>query len=216
MSNLTTFKTAGLPAVQDLAASLKESLSKSVEVGVVIAKMDKTGHWVYGANQDEIEKDSLWAINPFSFVHGYVAWGVGKLLGEKMTSMTQPLPKVDDAPPEAPRGWELQIGFAMKCISGLDENLEARFTTASVGGKRAVAELGGKVSEHIISNPDTPVAIVKLQSSHYSHDSYGKIYVPSFEVVKWVSMDGDEDSDKSPELELEPKEETTTRRRRAV
>lgn len=219
MSNLTTFKSAGLPAVQDLAKSLKDSLSKSVEVGTVIAKMDKTGHWVYGADQTEIEKDSVWAINPFSFVHGYVAWGVGKLLGEKMVSVTQPLPALEAAPPEAPRGWEQQIGFAMKCMSGIDKDLEARFTTASIGGKRAVSELGSQISEHIIKDPATPVAIVKLKSSHYSHESYGKIFVPTFEITTWVSMDDEDSAIKEPELALEDPsiaEETPARRRRAA
>jgi hypothetical protein len=37
--------------------------------------MDKTGHWVFGIDQTEIEDDSTWAVNPFSFVHGYIAWG---------------------------------------------------------------------------------------------------------------------------------------------
>ena len=220
MSNLATFKSAGLPAVQSLAQSLKDSLTQSASVGVVIVKMDKTGHWVFGANQTEIEKESLWAINPFSFVHGYVAWGVGKLLGEKMVSVTQPLPEVGEAPVESASGWEQQIGFMMKAMSGADKDMEARFTTASIGGKRAVSELGIEISNHIITDASTPVAIVKLKSSHYAHESYGKIFTPTFEIVKWVSMDNEEAEDKQESLALDGAEaeleEAPARRRRAV
>jgi hypothetical protein len=35
------------------------------------------------------------------------------------------------------------------------------------------------------------VAIVRLKKDHYAHKSYGKIYTPVFEVVEWVSMDGE-------------------------
>jgi hypothetical protein len=58
---------ANLPAVADLASAL-ESFSAGSTLGAreVYLKMDKTGHWVYGADQTEIEPDSLWAINPFS------------------------------------------------------------------------------------------------------------------------------------------------------
>ncbi len=49
----------------------------------VILKMDKGGHWIYGAEQTEVESDSTWAVNPFSFIHGYIAWGDGDVLGDQ-------------------------------------------------------------------------------------------------------------------------------------
>lgn len=58
-----------LPAVADLASALEKfSAGKSVGAREVYLKMDKTGHWVYGADQTEVEPDSLWAINPFSLL----------------------------------------------------------------------------------------------------------------------------------------------------
>jgi hypothetical protein len=62
-------------------------------VGAVILKMDKTGHWCFGSDQTEIETDSTWAVNPYSFVHGFIAWGDGAVLGEKLVPITQPLPE---------------------------------------------------------------------------------------------------------------------------
>ena len=136
MSNIVTFNNANLPAVASLSTALR-SLERDVgNAGVVLLKMDKTGHWVFGADQTEVEDDSTWAVNPFSFVHGFIAWGDGEVLGEKMVSVSQPLPELDAAPPNAKRGWETQIGMSLKCLSGEDKDMEARYTTTSVGGTR--------------------------------------------------------------------------------
>ena len=68
----STFAVANLPSVTSLSTALR-TLEKEVDAGgSVIIKMDKTGHWVFGAEQTEVEDDSSWAINPFSFVHGVI------------------------------------------------------------------------------------------------------------------------------------------------
>lgn len=223
MSNLTTFKAAGLPAVKDLAGALKANLPKLAETGSVIIKMDKTGHWVFGADQTEVEAGSEWAVNPFSFVHGYIAWGDGDVLGEKMVGISSPLPELEPAPAGAKRGWETQVGFSMKCVSGEDKDMEARFTTTSVGGKRAVQTLGAEIAAQIDKDPSKPVAIITLDKEHYVHKSYGRIYTPIFEVVEWMDMNAEE-ATAAPALEAaEPEVETVdeapaapARRRRAA
>ena len=208
---LTTFSSANLPAVSTLSSALR-ALEKDVgPSGTVILKMDKTGHWVFGADQTEVEDDALWAINPYSFVHGFIAWGDGEVLGEKMASITQPLPDMDAAPSGAKRGWEMQIGMALKCRNGEDKDMEARFTTTSVGGKKAVQALGVAIATQVDKDPTKPVPVVKLKKDHYLHKSYGRIYTPVFEVIEWVSMDGAE-AEAEPEVEAAP----AGRRRRAA
>lgn len=189
MSNAVGFANVNLPSVQSLSAALR-SLDTGVSSGSVILKMDKTGHWVFGADQTEVEDDSTWAINPFSFVHGYIAWGDGEVLGEKMTGVQHPLPELDAAPPGAKRGWETQIGMSLKCLTGEDKDMEARFTTTSVGGKKAVQALGVAIATQVEKDQSKPVAIVRLKKDHYVHKSYGRIYTPVFEIVEWASMDG--------------------------
>jgi len=208
--NLTTFSQAGLPAVSTLSTALRSIQADVGPAGIAILKMDKTGHWVFGADQTEVEDDSTWAVNPFSFVHGYIAWGDGEVLAEKMASVSQPLPEIEDAPPGAKKGWETQVGLALKCISGEDKGLEARYTTTSVGGKKAVQTLAVALAEQVEKDQSKPVAIVRLKKDHYAHKSYGKIYTPVFEVVEWVSMDG-EPTVSEPEAEAAP-----ARRRRSV
>ena len=98
MSNITTFGGANLPSVQSLSGALRSIQSEVAPGGTVILKMDKTGHWVFGADQTEVEDGSLWAANPFSFVHGYIAWGNGEVLAEKLVPVSEPLPELEPAP----------------------------------------------------------------------------------------------------------------------
>ena len=212
MSNLATFSSANLPAVSSLATSLRALEQGAGTSGVVILKMDKTGHWVFGADQTEVEDDSTWAINPFSFVHGYIAWGDGEVLGEKMTGVQHPLPELDAAPPGAKRGWETQIGMSLKCLNGEDKDMEARFTTTSVGGKKAVQALGVAIATQVEKDQTKPVAIVRLKKDHYVHKSYGRIYTPVFEIVEWASMDG---AAEAPEVAAEEPAPAGRRRRAA-
>ena len=200
------FELANLPPVSSLSVALRQ-LDKDVgPAGSVILKMDKRGDWVFGADQTEVDEGTLWAVNPFSFVHGYIAWGDGEVLGEKMVSVSHPLPEMDAAPAGAKRGWETQVGMSLKCISGPDNGLEVRYNVTSVGGKRAVQGLAVAIAQQVESDQTKPVPVVTLKRDHYTHKSYGKIYTPMFEVQEWMSMDGGKAE--------EPAEEAAPARRR--
>ena len=214
MSNLVTFAGANLPAVASLATSLRKLESAAGPAGIVILKMDRTGHWVFGADQTETQDGSHWAVNPFSFVHGFIAWGDGEVLGEKMASVSDPLPELDAAPPGAKKGWETQVGMSLKCISGEDTGMESRFTTTSVGGKRAVQELAVAIAAQVEKDQNAPVPIVTLGNEHYQHKSYGRIFTPSFGVLEWVSLTADAPS--VAETAVEAPAPAAGRRRRVV
>ena len=214
MSNIVTFKNAGLPSVATLSTALRNIESVVGSAGVVLLKMDRTGHWVYGADQTEVEESSTWAVNPFSFVHGYIAWGEGEVLGEKVVSVTEPLPELDAAPPNAKRGWEVQVGLSLKCLSGDDKDMEARFSSCSVGGKRAVQTLAMEIAAQVEKDQTKPVPVVRLKKDHYMHKSYGRIYTPVFEIVEWVGMDGQSEDDAAPAADDAPASDDAPRRRR--
>jgi len=219
MTNLVTFAGANLPAVASLATSLRSIATEVGPTGSVILKMDKTGHWVFGADQTEVEDDALWAVNPFSFVHGFIAWGDGEVLGEKMVPVAEPLPEVGPAPSAAKRGWETQVGMSLKCIKGEDAGLEVRYNVTSVGGKRAVQELAVAIATQVDADQTKPVPVVRLKKEHYQHKSYGRIYTPIFDIVEFVSMDAapDAQSDAQADGEVEAVQESTPgRRRRSV
>ena len=211
MSNIVKFGGANLPSPQSLSNALRSIEADVGPAGTVIIKMDRTGHWVYGADQTEVEKDTLWAVNPYSFVHGYIAWGTGEVLAEKMVNIAEPLPELDPPPPGASAGWQPQVGVSLKCLTGEDKGMEARFATTSVGGKRSMHALAIKVADQADKDPDKLVAVVKLLSDHYPHKTYGKIYTPVFDVVEWISIDGEGAEDVAPPTESA----NTTRRRRS-
>lgn len=209
MSNIVKFGGANLPSPQSLSTALRSIEADVGLVGTVIIKMDRTGHWVYGADQTEVEKDTLWAVNPYSFVHGYIAWGTGEVLAEKMVNIADPLPELDPPPAGAQAGWQPQVGVSLKCLTGEDKGMEVRFATTSVGGKRSMHALAIKVADQADKDPSKLVAVVKLLSDHYPHKTYGKIYTPVFDVVEWISIDGEGAED------VAPPTESTTRRRRS-
>jgi len=189
MSNLAIFSGANLP-VTAVAESLKK-LEQATPSTMVILKMDKTGHWVFGADQTEVEKGTRWAVNPFSFVHGFIAWGKGEVLGEHMAPLTEPLPEVGVPPAGAERGWEQQFGFSLKALDGDDAGMEARFSATSVGGKRSVQTLGTAIAGQVMKDQSRPVAVVELKNDHYQHKSYGRVFTPVFEIVDWLTMEGE-------------------------
>lgn len=211
MSNLTVFAAAGLPSVGELTAALRrtETLAGTSGGGIIL-KMDKTGHWVFGSDQTEVEPDSRWAINPFSFVHGYIAWGEGEVLGECMGPITAPLPEHGPVPDGCKKGWEVQIGASVKCVSGEDAGMDARYQATSVGGKKALTTLGLAIAAQVEKDPTKPVPVAVLRKEHYQHKSYGRIYTPVFEVVDWIAMDVD------PTAPVVEEEEAPRRRRRAT
>ena len=208
MSNITTFSGANLPSVKSLATALRTIETDVGGAGTVIIKMDKTGHWVFGADQTEIEDDSTWAVNPFSFVHGYIAWGDGEVLAEKMGSVSQPLPELEAAPPGAKKGWETQVGMSIKCLTGADADMEARYTTTSVGGKKAVQALAVAIATQVEKDQENPVPVVELGKEHYTHKSYGRIFTPVFKVIDWSGMDGSTATEPNLEIESEFEEDT--------
>jgi hypothetical protein len=212
MNDIVNFGNAKLPSVQNLSAALRSLEHEVGGSGMAILKMDKTGHWVFGADQTEIEEDSQWAVNPFSFVHGFIAWGDGDVLGEKMVPVADPLPEMDVAPPGAKRGWELQVGLCLKCMSSEDKGLEVTYNVTSVGGKRAVQKLALDIAAQVEKDQTKPVAIVRLKKEHYTHKSYGRIYTPILEIVSWMGLNGQ--ADEKPASEA-PADAPTRRRRSA-
>jgi hypothetical protein len=222
MSNIVAFSGANLPSVNTLKETLARVQSDVGSSGMVIIKMDKTGTWVFGADQTEVEEGSAWAVNPFSFVHGWVGWGgdktpmKGQVLGEKMCSVAQPLPEQGEVPEHCTKGWELQMGFSLKCVSGEDAGMEARYTATSVGAKKAIQALAVEIASQVDKDSTKPVPVVELKSDSYRHKTYGKIFTPVFEVKQWVGINGEKDAPPKAEEPAPAPEEGGRRRRRSA
>ena len=148
MTNLTVFSDAKLPTASTIQG-LRSLQTNSVTSGTTILKMDKTGYWVFGADSTDIDPETEWAINPNEFLHGYIAWGEGVVLGEKMVSVSQPRPELDPAPSGARKGWETQLGMSLQATNGEDVGLAVRYTATSVGGRNAIQQHANPIAEFL-------------------------------------------------------------------
>ena len=189
MTNLTVFSAAQLPTASTIQG-LRSLQTNSVASGTTILKMDKTGYWVFGADSTDIDPETEWAINPNEFLHGYIAWGEGVVLGEKMVSVSHPLPELDPAPSGARKGWETQLGMSLQALNGEDAGLAVRYTATSVGGRNAIQKIANAIADQLEADPSKPVAVVTLGKETYQHKQYGKIFTPVMTVVRWVGLDG--------------------------
>ena len=96
---------------------------------------------MFGTRRTIPEPDSLWAINPASFMWGWVCWGDGnKTLGNKLVSIGEPLPDVTQLPDKG-FPWQQEMAVDLKCVSGTDAGTEVVFKTNTEGGKGEVLRL---------------------------------------------------------------------------
>tara|TARA_R110002020_G_scaffold170207_3_gene359586 strand:+ start:2739 stop:3332 length:594 start_codon:yes stop_codon:yes gene_type:complete len=187
----------------------------SSNTGGSFMKFTKFGTWEFGVDSIEIEDGSQWAINPTSFKHGWIAWGdkshgtEGQKLGEVMVSANEPFPPQ----PEPVKGdWHEQFSFQMACVSGEDEGAQVQYGTSSSGGKKFYHSVVNAVCDQIDASVAEVVPVVTLGNDSYTHQTYGKIFNPDYEVVKFVTLDGA--AAEEPEPEPEPEPEAPKRRRR--
>lgn len=212
----------GLISREDLAKSLNNAATAMPSVGgdqqyiKMLTKGRDAGTWVYGQQETEIEADSLWAINPMSIMHGYVAWdteGGGAPIEEIMVSINRQLPaksSLRELPMSTPdkqgRSHQLeyqeQRSFQAVCISGEDEGTTVEYKQSSTGAMK----LFGKIINSLLTQVEKGEEIVPIGKwgfSTYEHKKYGEIYNPEFEIVEWRTP-----ADTSPpEAKVEAKEE---------
>ncbi len=171
------------------------------------------GDYIYGVDDNDVEEGSFWAVNPSSFVHGYQAWGDGKLLGEEVAGMQDPpiiktnLPVhtfVDsETKRETDAEWKPVRGFQLTCGSGEDDGVQCFLSGTSLGLRQAVDQLIKDIVAHMSEDSSTPVAVIELCYDSYDHKKWGKTYVPVFPIESWVDAsateiesDSDEDEEK--------------------
>jgi hypothetical protein len=212
---------AQLPAlpfdVSRMAAALLQSARESVP-SVGFLRMDKSGTWIFGIDAEEIEEDQLFAVNPSGFGHGYVCWTnetvpTAAKLGESYVPLIEPLPQNGPVPPTG-RGWEFQLGFALKGYKGTQDGVDMVYRTSSVGGKRAISmlskQVGMKLNAYDVNKKaDDIVPLVTLSSDSYPHKRYGKIFIPIINIEKWVKLPTNATQ---ADLEDTPEERKSTKR----
>ena len=212
---------SGLPAnISNMVAGLAASASTVKNTGGDLYMKFAKGDWSYGVEETAPESDSVWAINPNSFQHGWTAWGSkgrgneGANVGEKMVSATQPLPLESDLP-DVNGDWSSCIGMQLRCLNGEDAGLQVLFKSSSVGGRNAYASIIEQLVERAQAGEQKLVPVVRLESDSYKHSKYGKLFTPILKVDHWLSMSDAATPDAVTEPEPEPEPAQRTRAARA-
>lgn len=180
-------------------------------------KMSKTGDWVYGADETEVSDDSVFVIDPNSYVQGFIAWDDGELEDEVMAQAGQP--PITKADLKDGLKWDVQVGFGLVGIEGAEKGIQMLFKSSSKGGKSAISELLAKIIKRGTAGETDICPIVILENTSYKHKKYGKIFTPVLSVDDWTDgavAEVEQVDTEAPEVEVEVEKEVkpTTRKRR--
>lgn len=219
---------SNLPAkLSDLANQLADSASDVGSGPGGVYMIFNKGTWEYGAEKQEIEDDSEWAVHPEGFHHGWSCWGTEangnarELLGEYFVPFTTPNKREDELEDLAGQ-WSKKVGVQMLCLNGVDQELKVFFTSNSRGGQNFYAALVKEVVGKIREGSDAICPVIALTSDSYVHKKFGKTFTPDFEIIDWLTLedlneritsdDGENDDnaqDETKEVEAEepPKQE---------
>lgn len=205
---VTPFKGINLPAkAADLVTGLKTVVAeKPMQNSMPLLRL-VDGEWVYGADNIQVEEESVWAIHPGSFMHGYCAWDDGQLVGEVMVPVSQPRPSHAELPPVSVQ-WQEQMSFIAACTSGEDTGTTVLYKNSSLGGRNAITELAQKIIQQADKDPSKLVPLVALEVGNYKHKKYGKVYTPTFAVQSFAALESTQD-----EEEVKAEEPKPTRKR---
>lgn len=190
-----------------------------------ILRMGKDGVWVYGQENLEVEEDSRWAANPMGVKHGFVCWTnyseeskkKNELKGEVYASMmSEPidptkLPQyLDDN--GNPWDWKAASTIQLVCMDGEDKDAEVIYKPSSVGGGNCMEKLLTEVEKQLDAGSDQIVPIVIMECDSYKHAKYGKTYVPEFNVVDWMSIEGPAEAEEPAQVEAPKKKKKAAKK----
>src|SRR5262249_32925746 len=162
-----------------------------------------SGTWGFGQKRTIPEQDSQWAINPLTFMWGYISFNGNKRAGEQMVPVTQEKPDITKLP-DTGFPWQEQWSVEMKCLDGADAAIEVIFKANTDGTLSAIVEMFDLVRKKIDDelrkqreNPDYKIddkiaPIVTLGASWYPHKEFGRTNTPTMALVGWMSLDGPE------------------------
>lgn len=179
--------------LRGVVGNVANSMKRVATGGVDFLKMDKKGRWTYGQDEEAVSPDSIWAINPGTLEHGWIAWAV-KLgqepLGELMVSASRPLPDVATLPPvKEGKGYQQQYGVELLCVAGPNEGAHVLYKQTSVGGTKLFNKYIDELYARVEGDVDELIAMVSITSESYDHKEFKETFNPIFEYLAWNTPD---------------------------
>ena len=209
MNDLVIKSFGSADAVRNYAGALRNS-TRAISDGNerdLLKCSDKDGTWAFGQESTLVERDDLWAINPVTIKHGYIAFDSSEVAltidedrAEIVLPVTQPLPEYDSLPELSakprkgrdPVKWRFQMALEMVCVDGPNKGAEVVFKPTSMGGLRCVRMMVEEIARRFDEDHDTHVPVVELDSRSYMNRTYGKeIFNAQMHIVEWYGLDDD-------------------------
>jgi hypothetical protein len=158
---------------------------------MMLFKREGSGTYVVGQKKVVVEAGSLWAFNPTTFCWGYVAFSKDNKVHERLVSVSKSKPDVTTLPDVGAK-WQDAMTVNVKCLSGIDKGLEAVFKASTDGCIKEVMRLLEKVRDQLNAggHDGKIVPIATLEKDSYQHGEFGRVWIPVFEIVEWVTLDG--------------------------
>jgi len=180
-------------SMRAMLGTVAKSMPRVATGGIDFLKMDKRGDWTYGQDSEEVEYASIWAVNPATLQHGWIAWGEelgNEPLGEIMVSAFKDLPDVNSlTPPKEGKGWLQQYSVELLCISGPNEGAHVLYKKESTGAIKLFNKYIDELMNRVDADSDELVALVHITSESYDHKKFKETWNPIFEYISWNEPD---------------------------
>lgn len=228
-SEITSFKVSALPSLEGLEDNLAQAvteISSNLTMGGKPILKFTSGEWLFGAEEYDVEENSLWAADPTSYRWGWVRFSEeGKLLGDITVPITEKRPEKPPIPDDGeiddhgkPIDWQEKYALNLLCLNGEDKGAEVVYFTNTYGGRKLMAEFTQRLLDQVRKGDDRIIAVVSLSSESYKHTNktYGTVYNPIFEYKEWRRFTPIAENDDVPpeETAKEAAEEAPKKRRR--
>jgi hypothetical protein len=177
-----------------------EAMFKTVDMASISSRSGKPmmlyksrdNTWAYGVKGNVPEENSPWAANPVSGKWGWICFDLNNSnkATDHMVPISQPMPDVRTLP-NIGLEWKKQMTVDMKCMGGLDADIEVTYKASTDGGCEALGLLFQTIQDRVNGgkHDDKLVPILHLGSWWYPHKTYGRIWKPLLTIIDWVRFD---------------------------
>jgi len=213
-NSLTKFlDTANLPTVtgDQLAVALQEASDDATSAGGgsvdYLSFSGKTGRYSLGRQQEDVDPEQLYIVEPKSFVGGWVCWKnskpIDRIEWSVLKAKEQAVSK-DDLEDHGPyresagEGWQQLLGFGL--ISADAILGQVKFSSTSKSGRNSIGDLMKEIGVRSASSePSMP--LIYFESTTFESNGQTN-HKPVFAIEAWVSresvaayLNGDMDAD---------------------
>jgi hypothetical protein len=197
-TDLTAFLGSGdLPEISeaDMVSAIKEVVSDTTSGSGGVDFMSfsgKTGRYSVGRDKEELDNETLFAMEPQSIVEGWTCWKGQRVVDRKEWRLYDRKDKgvakedLEDHGPYrdgAGEGWKKTLGFGVVELTPLD-GMQVKFSSNSASGNNAIADLITKVADRT-SAKEPNIPMIQFDREEFTAQEQ-KNFKPKLVVASWV------------------------------